>query len=373
MKIAAIICEYNPLHKGHALHINATRENCDLLVCLMSGSFTQRGEPAIFDKFYRARCALAAGADIVAELPTYFATGAADDFAVGAVSILDSLNCIDELSFGSECGDIDTLCKIAEAQSAAKEMPINLKSGKSWARNISELMPEEIALSASEPNNILGAAYLRALKNIGSSINPVTIKRLGSGYNDSEISSDFPSATALRAAIFRGEDLSKWCAGREKITLEDSPLCVFPEAMFIPLIIKLRTAKPETLAKLRYFSEGIEHRIIEAARTATSYDDLCNKVKSKRYTMLKVKRLLLNVFLEISEISNPQPCFHILAAKKTAIAQFMAAATDSKIQIVVQPKGVDNKMLERDVAATDVYMALAGRAAGADFTQIRII
>lgn len=210
MNITGIITEYNPFHNGHLYHLNSAKKetNCDGVVCVMSGNFVQRGEPALIDKWKRAEMAILNGVDLVIELPTFYALSSAEFFAKGSISILDSISVIDNIFFGSECGNISYLEKIAKTltlesfdlQSKIKE---NLKSGMTFAKarelSLKDILKDdslEEVLSSS--NNILGIEYIKSLINLNSSILPITLKREGSRYNDKSLTSTFASATSIR-------------------------------------------------------------------------------------------------------------------------------------------------------------------------------
>ena len=197
MKISAIICEYNPMHAGHLYHIEETKRlsGADKVICIMSGSFTQRGEPAIFDKFARTKAALSGGADLVIELPTSFCCSSAEKFAYGGVFIADSCKIVSHLSFGCENADADALKAIAsafnaETQEYKAQLKLHLKSGASYpsarAEALNVFIPGAKQILSS-PNNILAVEYLKALKRLKSKIEPVLISRKGSGYLESEI------------------------------------------------------------------------------------------------------------------------------------------------------------------------------------------
>ncbi len=221
MTITAVIAEYNPFHLGHAYHLQEAKRltGADALVVVMSGNFTQRGTPAILDKYARARMALACGADLVLELPLRFACASAEAFAGGAVSILENLGCVDYLCFGSECGRLESLERAAASLLELEKNPLcrkrlqeGLRRGLSFpsARNAAlEGIADPSCLQALQsPNNILGAEYLKALKKLESPIRPVTIPRLGSGYHDQAPNGEAPSsATAIRALLRGGKGL----------------------------------------------------------------------------------------------------------------------------------------------------------------------
>ena len=235
MRITSIISEYNPFHEGHKYHMENAKKitNSDFTIVIMSGDFTQRGTPAIIDKYARARQALCNGADLVLELPVCFATASAEGFAFGAVSILDKLGVIDSLVFGSECGDIEPIRKVADFlseesfasnnfNSLGEPDPFNtshkinnfrerlqffLKQGLSFpkarAKALHEIFPALDNAFLSSSNNILGIEYCRALKYFGSSITPMTIPRKDNLYHDEELAGTgkLSSATAIRKVL----------------------------------------------------------------------------------------------------------------------------------------------------------------------------
>ncbi len=215
MKVTAVIAEYNPFHNGHLYQLRTIRtaECADWIVVVLSGDFVQRGIPAIVDKYQRCRMALANGADLVFELPVYFALGSAEYFAQGAVSLLDRLGVVDSLHFGSECGDISLLYELASTmlahESAAYKAALNkyLKQGCSFpaARDnaLSELLPsQQVKQLISAPNNILGIEYIKALVQRSSTIKPLTLIRAGEGYASESLDPGrFASANAIRKAL----------------------------------------------------------------------------------------------------------------------------------------------------------------------------
>lgn len=220
MKVTAVIAEYNPFHNGHLYQLDTIRRtlNTDLIIVVMSGDFMQRGIPAIVDKYERCQMALENGADLVFELPVYFALGSAEYFAQGAVSLIDKLGVVDSLHFGSESGDISLMYeftnRILAHESDAYKTALNkyLKQGCSFpaARDnaLSELLPDQKCRQlVSAPNNILGIEYIKALIQRKSAIKPVTLARKGGSYSsDSLVTDSFASANAIRKALFSHSD-----------------------------------------------------------------------------------------------------------------------------------------------------------------------
>jgi len=217
MKVLGIVVEYNPFHNGHLYHLQASRASCraDCVVGVMSGNFTQRGEPAIINKWARTEMALLNGVDLVIELPCAYAMASAEYFAFGAVKLLDSLGAVDTLCFGSESGNIQ---KLAEVASILADEPIlykqalktSLASGKSFpaarqealSNYLNSLLGRDYLSDAiTSPNNILGIEYLKALIKLNSKIVPISIERKGSGYHSLELSGEICSATAIRKTL----------------------------------------------------------------------------------------------------------------------------------------------------------------------------
>ena len=216
MRVVGLIAEYNPYHNDHKYHIEKAKElaTADYAIVVMRGNFVQRGTPAIMPKHLRAEAALKCGADLGIELPVYYATGTAEQFAYGAVSLLDKLGCVDAICFGSECGDIEPLKSLAkilcdEPAEYKENLQFNLRSGMSFplarqkaiqavcdSSHLTELL--------EQPNNILGIEYLKALYRLGSNIEPLTIRREASHYHDTELQEQFSSASALRGTISDG-------------------------------------------------------------------------------------------------------------------------------------------------------------------------
>lgn len=217
MKVAGIIAEYNPFHRGHQYHIEETRKKtgADYIVVVMSGNYVQRGEPAIADKYVRTHMAISAGADLVIEMPVLYATASAEYFATAGIGILDQLGCVDYLSFGSEWADIEDFSAYAslfleEPEEYKQVLQEQLKLGKNFpeARALAadkllfNSKPEQAMKFLKEPNHILGLEYIKALKRKNSSIEPVVIKRKYNHYHENELTEGFSSATAIRQAMY---------------------------------------------------------------------------------------------------------------------------------------------------------------------------
>ncbi|MEG1812251.1 MAG: nucleotidyltransferase family protein [Clostridia bacterium] len=307
MRIAGIIAEYNPFHNGHAYHARMTREmsGCDCVVAVMSGAFTQRGEPALVDKWARAEMALCAGVDVVIELPALFAMRPADHFALGGVSILAKMG-VDVLSFGCETDDLpllDQMSRALEDESDALSADINarLAQGMSHARARGEALQTALNLSpevVSAPNTVLALEYLTQNRRLKSPLQPLVIARRG-GYHDARMG-EMASASAIRAALKSGRDVACAVPETTREMLEKSPFS-HAAALDNLLLNTLRTMRKAQLAGCPEVAEGLEGRIKRCAEQAIGRSDLMDKVKCKRYTMARISRILNYALLGVDE------------------------------------------------------------------------
>ena len=292
MRIVGLIAEYNPFHNGHKYHIEKAKElaNADYAVVVMSGNFVQRGAPAIIPKHLRAESALKSGADLVIELPVCYATGTAEQFAYGAVSLLDKLGCVDAICFGSECGDIDSLKNVAqllcnESDEYKDALQTCLRFGMSFplARQnaLDKLYPNcNYGQLLSEPNNILGIEYLKALYRLGSNIEPMTIRREVSHYHDTELQEQFSSASALRGTISDGNfaQLYGQIPSECMPSLEDGYEVRYPVyANDFSLLLKYKLLNETSMSLVEYtdVSEELANRICNRLNDYVSFEQFC--------------------------------------------------------------------------------------------------
>lgn len=314
MKIAAIISEYNPFHKGHEYQIRVTRENGNAthVIALMSGNFVQRGLPAIIDKYRRAEMALSGGADLVLELPVVYALSSAEFFAEGSIRILNALNGVDMLSFGSEEGNLDSLYPVAriladEPEEFREELKKELSEGHSYAkaRNhaLKKLYPHLDVDFIQSPNNILGIEYLKALIRTDSKISPFTLKRKGKGYHDLElVEEEFASATALRQSILSDGAIKSFIPHEiyEQIEgLKNNNYPFMTQENFKDLLLYRLIAEEDSLNNIQEASEGLNHRIISNL-TSLIEDDVetfIDAIKTKRYARTRISRILMQFLL----------------------------------------------------------------------------
>lgn len=387
-KVLGIVGEYNPFHNGHLYHLEESKKmtSSNYTVAVISGNFTQRGSTAIIDKWSRAEMAIKNGVDLVIELPVLYATSSAENFADGAIKILDSLKVVDYISFGAETSDIDILDNFAdilfkEPLKYRSFLIHELKKGISFpkARENALLMylngNRKYINVLSSPNNILGIEYIKALKKHKSSIKPISIARYETGYNDVTYSGNIASATAIRNIVKNGgfDALRKLLPNSSYSVLIDSikqghivpDLSVFEKQ----IIYNLRSMFPEEISELAEVSEGLEHSLKNAANSCNTLDELLTNVKSKRYTSTRLQRILLYSLLNITkkdiELSKKaSPYVRVLGLNKRG--KFLIseiAKANPKLELITSVKKFVDKstnknlkaMIEKDIWATDVY------------------
>lgn len=293
MKVAGIICEYNPFHNGHQLHIDKTKEiiKPDVLVCVMSSNFVQRGEPAIINKWERAKVAIENGVDLVLELPFIYSVQSANHFAYGACEIL-KLAQISDICFGSESNNVEVLKTLASSD-------INLKKNKGE----SSAQAYERLYGKLNANDILGLNYIKCLND--TNINIHTIQRT-TDYHDKNIKGEISSATSIREAISKNEQYNK----ATKMILDNTHLM----QNYYPLIqMLLLTMKPEELNKIFLMDEGIENMLVKNAKTDDNFDDFLIHSTSKRYTASSIKRTLTHLMNHtLKEEANNLPSLNYI-------------------------------------------------------------
>ncbi|MGN1383827.1 MAG: nucleotidyltransferase [Clostridia bacterium] len=387
-KVLGIIAEYNPFHNGHLYHIKKSIEEtgASSVICVMSGNFVQRGNTSIVDKWTKTKMALANGVDLVLELPTIYSVSSAENFAEGAIRLLDSLKIVDTISFGMEAKDIASLNNIAnvlytEPKEYTTILEHELGKGVSFpkARENAVMMYlndiKQYANILTGSNNILAIEYLKAIKKLKSKLNPIGIRREKVLYNDEIIIDDFASATAIRKMIATGQfsDIQKVMPKSSYALLADElrkghyvlDLSKFQKE----IIYNLRKMSVEEIAQLVDVSEGLENAIKNAANSSNNLVDFVNIVKSKRYTQTRIQRILIYALLGITNskmlaFKKAVPYARVLGFNengKQLISQI--AKKNKKVQIVTSVKKymdesknkVLKEMLETDILATNVY------------------
>lgn len=310
MNVCGIITEYNPFHNGHLYHIQKAREltQCDILIAVMSGNFVQRGEPAIINKWERAKCAIEHGVDLVLELPFPFVVQSADHFASGAVTTLQ-LAGVDAIVFGSETNDLTSLKAIADKPFLESDKQQKISNAKSFEASHKEL----------SSNDILGICYLRALQN--TSIRPYTIQRTNA-YLGEDLNHTISSATAIRKGILNQQDVSHTTVMADQLTTMHTLEKYYPYLQTL-----LRTLPTSYLSQLFLMDEGIEHLLMKNAGLCTTLDDFLQMSTSTRYTKSRIQRTLIHVLNQTlkSEMNTLPPLSHIrVLAFNTIGKQYLA-------------------------------------------------
>ncbi len=313
MKTAAIIGEFNPFHNGHKLIVERAREaGADRVVALMSGDYVQRGVPAVTDRHVRAHMALLGGVDAVLSYPTRYASSSAESFAEHAVRMLNKLNCIDMLVFGSESGNLDELRRCAEilADEPAdyqEKLQEGLRQGLSFPKARAEALPEYAQLLA-EPNNILGVEYLKALIRTKSDIVPYTFAREGNSYLDDKQLTTLSSASAVRRALsegtsFPGLEIALPADGFEILKESIENFGVTTENDYSLLLIDRlwKLSEPFLLNYYLDMTEELSQRIVNKRNLFTTFDDFADRMKTKNITMTHIYRAFLHLILDIKK------------------------------------------------------------------------
>ncbi len=300
MSVIGIVCEFNPFHNGHKHLIDSVKQQGDIVVCVMSGNFVQRAEPAIFPKDVRVKAALLNGADIVLELPFVYATASAEFFAYNAVKILDAFGC-DKLAFGTENATIEQLNKIVDTlydDDFNDKIKKYLQSGESYAsaRHLA-LKTYGNDFDIDMPNNILAVEYIKAIRKINSKIEPVCINRNGAGYNDDFAVEEFASATHIRSLINQNISFEKYvpenCYPLYLECIENGNY-VSQEKYELASLVLLRTRLYDNKENIACMAEGLENRIDEAIKISLSLNELYDNVKTKRYAHSRIRRAVLS-------------------------------------------------------------------------------
>lgn len=396
MNILGLIVEYNPFHNGHLYHLTRSLEvtKATHSVAIMSGNFLQRGEPALFDKYTRAEIAVKNGIDLVIELPTMFACQSAEFFAHGAITTLNSLNCINSICFGSEEGNVDVLYVVSnilvkEPQEFKDSLKNHLDKGMLYptARSLAlfdyidkykllDISKEKLLSLLNSSNNILGLEYIKCLLKLKSNIKPFTISRVSSSYNCENIDSDICSATAIRKSLKDFNDLSlikdvipytTYSFLKSKLSSNFSPM--FDDKYF-DLINSIILRDCDILNKYFDVNEGIENKIYQNVFTSTSLKDLQLSVKSKRYTLTKIKRTLNNILLGITKDDmnivkniNNMPYIRVLAFNDKGREILKTIKNNSDINIINKFSNISFNMdddvfktlINYDIKASNIY------------------
>lgn len=282
--IYSIICEFNPFHSGHKHLIDSIKSDDDSVICVMSGNFVQRGEFAVYDKFTRARTALENGADLVIELPCAYSLKSANGFANAGVKLIETLGVTDKIAFGAECDDINQLMSAAqEIKNNEENIRCEMKKGISYPAARRRVIDNSIL---DTPNNILALEYIMA-----ANLPCAAVKRIGAGHDSDD---KLYSASAIRK------------------TLSPDEICSIKNCENA-VLSKLRTMDTDDFAKIEDVTEGLENRIVDAVRSSVSLNEIYDKIKTKRYTHSRIRRIILNAYLGIvDEYRQDVPYIRVL-------------------------------------------------------------
>ena len=407
MKIVGLIAEYNPFHNGHRYHIEQAKKiaGADHAVVVMSGDYVQRGIPACMPKRLRAEMALKCGASAVFELPVCYATGSAELFAEGAVSLLDRLGIVDTLVFGSECNDLESLSQIADLLVEEPELyrtvlRFHLKNGASYPMARQEavsacLRGNDCSFLLNDPNNILGIEYLKALKRQKSRIIPYTIARRGAHYHDPDLHDSYSSASAIRSLLaYSGSAVHIDHADQPEYSgihhilgelehqvpesclelLKDHHRIQYPicqNDFSLILKYKLLNKKPDSLIRYMDVSQELANRICAQLNHYFHYQQFCELLKTRELTQTRVNRALLHIMLGIKKknvAAYTSDHFHyyahLLGFRKDSEKVISAAARHGKLPLLTRLYDAGHlpesgqKMLTQDVLASNLYTSV---------------
>lgn len=388
MNVCGVIAEYDPFHKGHERHLRLAREQtgADFIVCVMSGSFTQRGLPALLPAHARAEMALRCGADIVLQLPYAFSVREAEYFALGGVRILNALGCVTHLSFGCETENLSLLqaaARLLETPDEALNEAIQaaLQKGASYAVAQGQAVAKQLGIPASflnAPNTALALSYLRALIKLNSLILPVPILRT-SDYHAGELAA-LPSASAVRSALLRGD----WAGVRNAVPEAAFPVLekavregfCLPDGLDVLLRHKLLFSTPEEIARWPGISEGLEMRILKAAETTVTREALIDAVKTRRYTRGRISRALCHGVMGVTKADLPElpVSARILGFRENArplLRQMQKHTQKSGFSLYARPAKEETALL--DCRADDLWRVAVGLPRGETYRQQPVI
>ena len=400
MKAVGLVTEYNPFHNGHLYHLNKAMEltGADISVAVMSGDFVQRGELAVLDKYTRASMALNSGVNLVVELPVNYAVSSAESFAAGALKVLNYIKA-DSIAFGSESGDIERLSKLAHIlcdneDTLYKEISKYTANGISYAaarqKVVEKLTDKDTAAMLTSSNNILAVEYLKAIIKNNYAIKPYTIKRKGDSYNDTDIRSDYASATALRGNL-KADNISKYIPVKAGLILSSNTNYIYPdditEALFTRLLGILfassydKNVFIENVMRYPDVNKEIAGRLYKSAmdmitRTvpqgaeskdngAFSFGSLCEHIKTKEVPLSRIKRALVRITLGLDkkhmEKYANEPYIRVLGFDKKG--QEYLSYIRKTVEVPLITKTADYKeILLDDIHAANIYnMIVAGK------------
>lgn len=370
-----IVAEFNPFHNGHKYIVDTLKANGENTVTtVMSESFVQRGECACMSPYERTKAALLNGVDLVLSLPVPYATASAERFALGGVTVLGSMGCIDALGFGSECGDVECLTKCAKAITAEEFSPLlenRLSEGLSFPtarqKALRDMYGDAFADALSSPNDLLGVEYIKAIDKNKFPIKPIAIKRVGVSHDSNEVSVNFCSASAIRSFLKNGNEIKEFMPEESFEILNEAVLSGNAPADFTKLenaiLYKLRTMSIDDFKKIPDVSEGLEYRFFEAVRNSVTLTEILEKVKTKRYTHSRLRRIVLCALLGITEeyTDIPVPYIRVLGFNEKGAEVLKQAKNTATLPIVSKSSDIKyldenaKKIFELECKARDIF------------------
>lgn len=400
MKAVGLVTEYNPFHNGHLYHLNKAMEltGADISVAVMSGDFVQRGEPAVLDKYTRTSMALNSGVNLVVELPVNYAVSSAESFAAGALKVLDYVKA-DSIAFGSESGDIERLSKLAHIlcdneDTLYKEISKYTANGISYAaarqKVVEKLTDKDTAALLTSSNNILAVEYLKAIIKNNYAIKPYTVQRQGDSYNDTDIRSEYASATALRENL-KADNISEYIPVKAGLILSSNTNYIYPDDItealftrlldiffasnydknvFIEIVMQYPDVSKEIAGRLyKSAMDMITRTVPQGAESkdngAFSFGSLCEHIKTKEVPLSRIKRALVRITLGLDkkhmEKYANEPYVRVLGFDKKG--QEYLSYIRKTVEVPLITKTADYKeMLLDDIHAANIYnMIVAGK------------
>lgn len=378
MRATGIVVEYNPFHNGHAYHVEQAKKqaNADICIAVMSGSFLQRGEPAVVDKWTRTTMALRAGVDIVIELPYVYSTAQARDFASGSISLLHAIGC-DSFVFGSENGQIAPFLHthfLISTYRAQYEAVIaeSIQQGLSYPKALQQAYQTvlqyatEPTIDLAQPNNILGYHYVEAAVQHQLAIQPLTIPRIAAHYHEEQfVHQSIASATAIRKALFETKQLDDITSFVPATTLQELQAWqqhsdFMSWAQLYPLLqYSILQKTPEQLTQYVDVTEGIEHAFIKAAKASPDFENFMHKVKSKRYTWTRLQRMLTHIYTGYTKDIQAQfdaPTYiRLLGITKAGQHYLSQRKKDIQLPLISRVASSKDAMLQFDLHASNLY------------------
>ena len=377
VKASGLIVEYNPFHFGHLHHVKEAKKkaNVDCIIAVMSGSFLQRGEPAIVDKFHRTKAAISSGVDIVIELPYAYAVQSSELFAEGAVKSLAQMG-VNSICFGSESGNIEPFLKaytVIEKNKPDYEYALQkqLNKGDSFpvASQKAYQAIDLTEIDLLQPNNILGFSYVNAIKHLNLPITPLTIQRIQSGYHDQEIDTHIASATSIRK-----EFMTNGFSNKMTSTLPVESLQQFKKyyqtageihdwEKYFPLLrYQVLSQEPEQLSTIHGVDEGLEYRLKRTVKQAESIEHWLSLIKTKRYTQTRLQRCFVHILTNTTKQSIQQfigleslPYIRLLGMSKTGQSYLNSYKKNVEVPIYTGLNKFNKTALHLDEKAQEIY------------------